>query len=114
MYICHKQVGTVHELGGNPLAAMLMARAFAGRRFHRGLPPLSYAALKSERFEELDEANRQHVEWVLKDRAKKLGCSLSDLAWATAPQKNGEGIHPVMVKKWEEIERQEFARKKAE
>ena len=111
MSILRRQSGTRHDLGKNPLMAMMAAQMFAGRRFHRGLPP-AYASIKSDQFEALDAVNRQHVESVLQHTADRLKCSVSDLAWAIAPQTNAAGLHPVLVKKWEEIERQEWLRKK--
>lgn len=113
MGILRRQTGTIHELAKNPLAAMLAAKAFRGAKVHRGAP-LSYSDLKSDSFDELDDLNRQHVEWALEDWARKHRCSVSDLAWALAPQKNAEGLHPVMIQRWEDIEKRDWFRRKAD
>lgn len=108
MGIVLKRSGSVHELAGNPLAAFLKGM-FNKARFHRGLPS-KYAGLNGQEFEQLDEANREHVIETLRHRAKALGCPVSDLMWAISPQQV-RGIHPVMVKRCEIVEREEFERK---
>jgi hypothetical protein len=109
-----KQAGTVADLAKNPLLAAALAPMFAGAKLHRGLPRARprYALLQSEAFGQLDEANQQHVTAALRHYAKARNCSISDLAWAVAPQKNAQGLHPVLLRKWEDIERQQWEEKR--
>lgn len=111
MGILRQQIGSVQELANNPLAMMLAAQAFNGARLHRGPMP-TYAELKSDAFEMLDEQNRAHVAAVLEHRAKVLKCSVSDLGWAVSPRKDKHGMHMVFVDRWEAIEKRNWLRKK--
>lgn len=110
-----KSCGSIRELASDPFGAMLAAQMFAGAKFNRGPRRLRrYFHLKADAFDMLDAANKGHVRAVLEDRARKLKCSVSDLAWAIAPQRSAQGLHPVMVKRWEDIEKQEWQQKKAQ
>ncbi len=106
------EIGRVQELTGHPLMGAVAARMFAGARFHRGMPRAKpqYRAI-GDAYYLLDEQNQEHVRAALRDRAKRLGVPVSDLAWALSPQKVN-GLHAVLVKKWEDIEREEFEARK--
>jgi len=107
-----KEMGQVVDLAQNPLLASFLGPMFAGSKFHRAVPHRApqYSSIKSEAFEQLDKANQQHVEAALHHYAQRHHCSISDLAWAIAPQQCN-GIHLVRIKKCEDIERQHWEEK---
>jgi hypothetical protein len=99
----------------NPFMAAAVSHMFAGQKMHKGPPRPAprYHPIKGEVFDGLDQQNRDHVTAVLKVEAKKRGCLASDLGWALGPKPAPSGLYPVMVKEWEDIERQAFEAKKA-
>jgi hypothetical protein len=106
--LLYKQHGSIHELANNPMAAMLAAQAFAGSKFHRAKP--TYSPLKGDAFSLLSENDKAHVKYAVEHRAKALNCAVSDLAWAVSARRTN-GVCAVMVKKWEDIEREAFEAK---
>jgi hypothetical protein len=52
------------------------------------------------------------VSSVLRDRARKLRCPVSDLAWALGGGRSPQGLYPVLVKRWEIVEREQWEAKK--
>jgi hypothetical protein len=100
--------------GNSKLGAMVAAQYLRNVIFNRGMPKPrpQFLLFKSQEYDDLDAQNRAHVERCLRDYAASHRCSVNDLGWSLGSQQLGNGLYPVSIDLWENIDRRAFEERK--